>query len=182
MIYGAKEITLKSGERCTLRSPDADDAQAMLDFLKAVAAETDYMLRYPDEVTMTVTDEKAFITAQADSKKNMMIAALIDGKIAGNIGLNCISEKDKTKHRASIGIAVISEAWGKGIGSVLINEIICAAKCADYEQIELEVSEENKRAIALYEKLGFTQYGKRPNGFRLRSGKYMNELLMIKML
>ena len=34
-------------------------------------------------------------------------------------------------------------------------------------------------AVTLYEKLGFTVYGHRPNSFKLKSGAYADELLMV---
>ena len=34
----------------------------------------------------------------------------------------------KTKHRASIGIALVSEYWNQGIGTKMFEEMICLAE------------------------------------------------------
>lgn len=45
-------------------------------------------------------------------------------------------------------------------------------------QLELGVMAHNKRAISLYEKLGFRPYGTLPNASRLKNGEVLDEILM----
>lgn len=47
-------------------------------------------------------------------------------------------------------------------------------------QIELEFVEENNRARALYEKMGFKILGLTPNAIRLKDGTFLCEYKMIK--
>lgn len=49
---------------------------------------------------------------------------------------------------------------------------------AGYLQLELEVVADNARAIALYKKLGFVEYGRNPRGFRKRNGDYQELVYM----
>lgn len=87
----------------------------------------------------------------------------------------------KTKHRASIGIALVSEYWNQGIGTKMFEEMICLAENReDILQIELEFVEGNARARHLYEKMGFRITGVRPNAIRLKGGTLLNEYTMIK--
>ena len=44
--------------------------------------------------------------------------------------------------------------------------------------MELDVVSDNRRAIALYEALGFRVYGTNERGFRTRGGEYQALLLM----
>lgn len=39
MIFAQKEIELKDGRRCVLRSPTEEDAEGMLEYLKTCAGE-----------------------------------------------------------------------------------------------------------------------------------------------
>ena len=55
--------------------------------------------------------------------------------------------------------------------------IECAKK-AGYIQLELEVVAENKSAIALYESVGFVEYGRNPKGFRSRFISWQEVVLM----
>ena len=44
--------------------------------------------------------------------------------------------------------------------------------------MELEVVADNARAIALYKKAGFAEYGRNPRGFRTRDGRWQENVLM----
>jgi ribosomal-protein-alanine N-acetyltransferase len=52
-------------------------------------------------------------------------------------------------------IAVARRAWGRGIGSKLMDHCVSGAESAGCEMLSLEVRVSNERAIALYEKYGF---------------------------
>lgn len=182
MIFGPKEILLKDGRNCILRSPSVLDAEDILEYLKTTSAETDFMIRCPEEVTMTVEEEQKILAEFLKDPKRVMISAILDGKIVGNAGMACVDDKIKLCHRAHFGIAIVKEAWHLGIGSAILKEIIRTARSIGFEQIELEVDEGNQRGIALYQKMGFKEYGKRDAAFRLKDGSYHAEYLMMKKL
>ena len=73
------------------------------------------------------------------------------------------------KHRAEFGISILKEYWGFGIGRALINACVQCAKEAGYVQLELDVVADNTRAIALYQSVGFQEYGRNPKGFRSKT-------------
>lgn len=182
MRFKEKTITLKNGQTCLLRSPEERDAEAMLDYLRQTSAETAFMLRYEDEITLTPDDERKSLSDILDDPKRIMIAAFIDGKLVANTGFNPFRQTDRVRHRAEFGISIIKEYWGQGIGSALLSELIAAAKQAGYEQLELEVVTENERGIALYKKLGFETFGTREHTFKYRDGRYCACHLMLRRL
>ena len=49
MLFAPKTVTLKNGIVATLRSPRPEEAAEMLTYLRAVATETHFLLRYPEE-------------------------------------------------------------------------------------------------------------------------------------
>lgn len=67
---------------------------------------------------------------------------------------------------------------GQGIGYALTAACIDCARQAGYLQLELDVVADNARAIALYKKLGFVEYGRNPRGFRKRNGDYQELVYM----
>lgn len=180
MIFNEKTITLKNGKECLLRSPKASDAEIMLEYLKKTAEETNFLLRYPEEVIMTIEEERNFINAIRENKRNIMICAFIDGKLVGTSNLSGVGERFKISHRASFGIAVLKEAWNLGIGNALLTEILLFAEDTGYELVELEVASPNYNAINLYKKFGFKIYGTREKGFKFKDGTYCDEYLMLK--
>ena len=60
-------------------------------------------------------------------------------------------------------VAVTSGARGKGIGSCLLKKLDEYAKEHEIKTISLEVRPSNAPAIALYEKFGYKQVGRRKN-------------------
>lgn len=182
MICKEKRIKLKNGKECILKSPEVCDAENLIKYLKQISEETAYMLRYPEEVIMTISDEEKFIKLVKESQKSIMISAFIDDELVGNASVSAIGDGIKVSHRASFGIAVIEEAWGLGIGKTLMIEILECAKKAGFEQVELEVVSVNHKAITLYERFGFKKYGTRENGFKLKDGSYYSDDLMMKVL
>jgi ribosomal protein S18 acetylase RimI-like enzyme len=84
-------------------------------------------------------------------------------------------------HAGVLGMGVIAEFRGQGIGKALILAAIEKAKTAGLTRIELLVREENKRAIALYEHVGFVMEGIKRNSTRI-DGHYHNDLLMALLL
>lgn len=177
-----KNITLKDGTSCVLRSPGPEDAKAMLDLLKDASLETYFLLRYPEEWTMTEEQERKWLQDTLDSKNEVMINAVIDGELAGNAGISCIGDLTKMRHRASFAVAVREKFWHRGLGSVLTEEVLRAAKDLGYEQVELGVFEDNLRAEALYKKFGFEEWGRMKNAFKLKDGTYRDEIQMGKLL
>ena len=49
-------VRLKDGREVLLRSPEAADAQALLDYMRVTSGETHFMARYPEECRATVED------------------------------------------------------------------------------------------------------------------------------
>ena len=102
----------------------------------------------------------------------------MDGTVVGAAGIGCVGKKDKVRHRAEFGISVDQAYWGLGIGRALTKACMECAKAAGYAQMELEVVAENKTAIALYESVGFVEYGRNPKGFRSRLTGWQELVLM----
>ena len=179
MIFEKAEFTGKNGKKYTLRSPVTSDADKMIAYLKATAAETEYGLSYPEEMNFTTNDEEDFIANYAADKGSIMITAFDGENLVGNASLSCVMERKKTLHRATFGMAILESEWGQGLGKKILTELIKFAKEAGYEFLELEVASTNRKAIELYKKLGFSASGERPCSLKLRNGEYYDELLMI---
>lgn len=178
MKYAEKTSALKHGAMCLLRSPGAADAEDILRHLIVTSAETDFMARYADEITMTVLEEAEFLSGLEAEARAVMISAFVDGKLAANAGISPVSSYERHAHRAEFGISIKKAYWGMGVGSAVLAAVIEAAGAAGYEQMELSVVTGNERAAALYRKFGFKIYGTRQDSFRYRDGTYASEHLM----
>ncbi len=181
MKYGKKELILKNGQTAVLRSPEKEDASALLDYLLAAAGETEFILRYPEECTMTAEQEAAWIENMNRHPGTLLIACFLDGLCVGNCQVSLIGGI-KTRHRATVAIGILKKYWGLGLGTAMMREMMAWAESMGARQIELEYIEGNERGRALYQKMGFIEYGRRPDAIRLKNGEFREEILMMKKL
>ena len=165
-----RSITLRDGRICRLRNGAAADSEAVLASFRLTHGQTDFLLTYPDEISFTAEQEAQFLQGKADSPDEVLLVAEVDGAIAGTAGVDAVGRRDKVRHRATFGISLDEAYWGLGIGSALTAACIDCARQAGYTQLELEVVEDNARAIAIYKRAGFVEYGRNPLGLRPRTG------------
>lgn len=181
MIIEEVKFKLKDGREAVLRSPKEEDVESTLEYLVISAGETEFILRYPEECSKyTPEGEKKLFEQKNASPNEAMIMCVVDGRVVGNCEISFFRGM-KTRHRASIGIALISEFWNQGIGTKMFEEMLRLAEGReDVTQLELEFVEGNARARHLYEKFGFRIAGVHPNAIRLKDGTLLNNYLMIK--
>ena len=76
--------------------------------------------------------------------------------MVGQITLQTYPHHPRRKHVGYIGMAVLEEWQGQGVGTALMEAAIdLAENWLNLTRIELEVIVDNKPAIKLYEKWGF---------------------------
>lgn len=172
----------KKGRDVLLRSAEEKDAEALIDYMKITAVETPFLLREPDEISLTIEQEQAFIKAKKDSENELLLIAETGGRHIGNASLMSAGGFKRYRHRCEIAIALYQEYCGLGIGKAMLEMVLDIAKKAGYEQAELEVIANNKPAIALYEKLGFQKYGTFPDNMKYADGSYVDAYWMMKKL
>ena len=154
----AETVILKDGVELLVRNAVASDARALRETMQRTHAETDYLLSYPDN--------------------EVELVAVVDGKIVGSAGITAVGSRRKVAHRARFGISVLQEHWGMGIGRVLMEASIDCARQAGYTQLELEVVADNERAVSLYRRAGFEEYGRNPRGYRSAAAGYQELVCM----
>lgn len=180
MVFSEKEINLKDGRTAILRNARLEDAEELIEYLKITAAETPFLVREPEEVIITREQEEYFIRRNMEDEKGLMLIATIDGKHAGNASFSGIAARKRYAHRCSVAIALYQKYCGLGLGRQMFAEILERAKACGYEQVELEVSADNEKAIQMYKSFGFEVYGKLKNDMKFKDGTYADSYLMVK--
>lgn len=182
MIIQPIEKKDKHGRTIVMRGPKESDAEKLLNYMRITTSETPFLIRDPDEVIMTVEQEKEFLRERIASDKELLLLAEMDGKHVGSASLMANGPYRRYAHRCSLAIALYEKYWGAGIGEMMLEVLLSEAKKLGYEQAELEVVTTNHRAIALYKKLGFEKYGTLPNNMKLADGSYADADWMMKKL
>lgn len=182
MKFAARKVKDKIGRSIILRSAELADAEVLLEYMKITSGETPFLIREPDEVNLTMEQERGFIEERIKSERELMLIATIDGKHIGNCSLMSIGTYKRYSHRCEIAIALYKDYCGYGIGELMMRTVLSIAKSLGYEQAELEVISNNKNAITLYQKLGFQKYGHFPQNMKYADGTYADADWMMKIL
>jgi RimJ/RimL family protein N-acetyltransferase len=168
---------LKDGTQITIREAQTTDAQAVIDYLDAVVGETDFLTFGPGEFGYTVDAEVSYIEKMRAADNCLMLVAIVDGRIVGICGFNG-APRSRVHHQGEMGITVLRRYWGLGIGTRLIESLIAWAKAGGVvRKINLRTREDNRRAIALYKRLGFVVQGTLTREF-LVDGQFYSSMAM----
>ena len=147
MKFNSMYFKDKIGREVILRNAEESDAVALIDYLKITTNETPYLIREPEEITITLEQEKSFIQSKRDAERELLLVAIIDGKHVGNCSLMNIAPYKRYEHRCGLAIALYQEYCGCGIGKIMMETVLEVAKMIGYEQAELEVISDNQNAI-----------------------------------
>ena len=124
-------------------------------------------IAFPQEETLDEAAATEFFAAQTHCG-----VAVEDGRVLGLYILHP-NNVGRCGHIANASYAVSSAARGKGVGGLLVRDSLAQGKAAGFRIMQFNaVVATNAGARHLYEKLGFTQLGTIPSGFRMPDGTY----------
>ena len=126
-------------------------------------------LAFPQEDCLSPEEARAFFAAQS---RSAVAERSGDGAILGLYILHP-NNVGRCGHICNASYAVSSRSRGLHIGEKLVRDCIAAAPAFGFRVLQFNaVVATNLRARRLYEKLGFTQLGVIPGGFRSKDGHY----------
>lgn len=102
--------------------------------------------------------------------------AVVGDKVVGMCEVTTVRPGSENDHIGTLGIAIREGYRDNGIGTALIKEALKDSK-KRFEGVRLNAFTVNKRAIAVYKKMGFVKCGKLPKVVK-RSGRYFDEYVM----
>lgn len=130
----------------------------------------------------SIDEQRKWMDKMVDNsgKTKRFIVELEDAKPIGFIGLYDIHDIHKV---CSLGLYIgETQEWGKGYATQAYKIAEDFAKnYLNIRKIKLEVVEDNKNAVLMYEKLGFKQCGKLMQE-RYIEGSYRNLIIMEKFI
>jgi len=180
MPADVENFTLRNGEEIVLRTAECEDAGQMIEVIRTDAPDRSYVLMEhygarPDSI-------KAYICG-IDAEKNLLLVAVSgDRVIAVLSGIQMGKGKiPHTAHVMAVGLHVMPQYRGMGIGTRMLDYAARWAKGRGFEKLEADIFTTNKRSLHLFERAGFIEEGTRQK--RIRIGKqYIDEILLGKIL
>ena len=155
-----------------IREANIEDAENVIEYIKIVSDETDFLISDSSERNFTVRKEKEFLQNIQSSILEKIFLFEIENKIVGMCSIEGIN-KIRIKHRVDLAITVLKNYWGNKIGEKLIDYAIDYCKSNSIKKIELTVRIDNERALKLYKKFGFEIEGEIKK-FIYLDGNYYN--------
>ena len=107
---------------------------------------------------------------------NPHVVALVGGQVVGWCDI-CPIGRPVYAHGGVLGMGIVEEHRGKGIGEALMRAALAQARQRGLTRVELTVRADNERAIALYRKIGFADEGVKRKAI-LVDGRYIDVACM----
>ena len=101
------------------------------------------------------------VSSELMNKLALWLVAEENGTVAGYIGSQTCGEESDV-----MNVAVHPDFRRRGIAEALVNALVEELKAIGSHCLTLEVRASNVPAIALYEKMGFSEIGRRKNYYR----------------
>ena len=78
-MYYKQTVFLKTGRTCIIRTATGADAAGVMDCFVRTHTETDNMLTYPEERSLTEADEREFLDERAARTDSVELCAVVGG-------------------------------------------------------------------------------------------------------
>ncbi|HQW22740.1 MAG TPA: GNAT family N-acetyltransferase, partial [Bacteroidia bacterium] len=149
------------------------------DFIKIIAVkETNNVISLPEEFSLTMLDQEKWVKYYTENEYSLLLVAEADDKIVGVLDFKNNS-KIRLSHSGEFGISILPEFQDKKIGSKMIEYLITWARSKPkLKKINLSVFESNKRAIHVYENLGFRIEGQQKNAVQIAEDVFIDLIQM----
>jgi RimJ/RimL family protein N-acetyltransferase len=162
-----------------IRPPRLSDAKDLASITNLLVLEGADIARTK---TTTLGEQKRRIVQSISLQKRremMLLLAEIDGRCVGFCEI-LRDNYDVSRHVGTLAVSVVEKARGCGIGQRLVRECIAKSKeILGLKIIKLYVFESNARAKRFYERLGFCEVGRIPNGV-FHNGQFKDDIIMVK--
>ena len=168
-----KTTKLGSGEELVLRPTNEGDEEPLLEFFRAVPEEDRRFLKHD------VTDPKVIARwlEQPDLERVFPLLAIHEGVVIGDATLHR-SVHGWSQHVAEVRV-VVAKAWRrKGVGEMLIRELVSQASDTGISILEALILEGQHGAQRAFEAIGFKVETVLRNRATDRSGRQLNVLVM----
>ena len=166
-------------EKITFREPQMSDLKSSLEMINSLVEEKAYITV---QKKLNLKEERTYLKQILKEMKEGTRVDLvldIDGKICGSARVSLLNEKTKG-HVSELGISLIKDIRGRGLGEKLLRKIIeKAQKELKIKIVTLYAYSKNKVAINLYKKVGFKKLGTIKKGIN-HYGKLLDNDMMVK--
>ena len=166
----------------TLREVAPEEAANVKELLAKVALETDFVTISEAELTLSDDLLVSQLGAIYESDRHFLLAAYDGEKMIGLVSVKG-EDCDSIAHIGDVGVSVLKDYWGMGLGQLLLEEVVLWAQEMEVlHRLELRVQARNERAVHLYKKLGFEIEATLKRGALSSEGDFLDVYMMSLMI
>jgi RimJ/RimL family protein N-acetyltransferase len=167
------------GQEVILRTPRLEDLDGLTSLINSLV----------DEKAEIANTEKVSREQEAEWLQKMLmrlekdelffLVAEVERGVVASSDLHILSGDER--HVGVLGIVIRNDYRDFGIGTEMMKTLMEQGAALGLKLLMLNVFATNRRAIHVYEKVGFTQAGRIPKKHH-RQGQYIDELIMTKLI
>lgn len=173
-VIEPKTVTLKNGQEACIRTRTLEDSEKVIKCLDGVFSDDRFFLTTIEEFREQQSIEKANERTELFNthERKLLLVVEIGGQIVSMSDIQC-GEKIRNHHVGQIGISILPEYRGIGLGTAIMQTMIDWSTAHPIiEKLALGVWAGNAPAITLYEKMGFVEEGRKIREVKYADGRY----------
>lgn len=174
-----RSFTSKDGQKVILRTPKWEDLDDLLELINSLVDEKADIFRAEKVSRLEEIDWLSRTLAGLEKDEFFFLVAEVEGKVVASSDLH--PQKGYDKHVGVIGIVIKKGVRDVGIGTEIMKTLVEQAKKTGLKVLTLSAFATNKRAIHVYEKIGFAQTGRVPKK-HFRDSQFIDEVIMTMLL
>ncbi len=175
-----KKFKSKKGNQVVIRTLQIEDLDNLLKFANGLVDEDTFVMLSGSKLNRA--EEQKYLKDSIEKikqNKKIHLVALVNGVFAGSAEVR--RQERRKSHVGEIGIALIPEYRGEGIGTELLETLVDEAKQLKLRLVYMHCFETNSPALHVYEKIGFQRSGVVP-GMLSHKNNYIGEVTLYKQL
>ncbi|MEK4626905.1 MAG: GNAT family N-acetyltransferase [Solibacillus sp.] len=175
-----ESIDQKAKNTFITRQIEANDARAFINLQEEIFSQSEFGYYAPEEQGLTVQHVRKKIAEWRKQKTSTILLCIYDGKFAGYskiIG----NEASRTKHIASVRIAILDAFKQKGLAEALLKETEKWARANNISRLEANIMAHNEAAVKLFNKMNYQTEGTRKNAVLLND-EFIDEIHCSKII
>ena len=145
---------LPDATKVTLRPARPDDAAAIIAAVRSSAQERSYVLM--EVYGKDAATQRAYIE-RLDREHNLFLVATVNEQIVGILALIDTLLCSTPVPALSVGVHIVRDWRGRGIGSAMLRYATRWAKEHGYRRLEADIFTTNERSVHLFSKAGFQE-------------------------
>ena len=169
---------LSDTTQITIRPARPDDAAAIIAAVRSSSQERSYVLM--EIYGKDAAAQREYIE-RLDREHNLYLVATAGDQIVGILALLDYLLCNTPEPAVSVGVHIVREWRGRGIGSALLRYAVRWAKEHEYRRIEADIFTTNERSLHLFKKSGFQEDSCRRRSVQVGVQR-INEVILAKSL